>query len=278
MRRGVVRSRTTSLCGERVSGRCPSTRSSLRAREAAAEVEAAAPPLGLRQRATRDLAQLRGSAAWDGARLVVCPSVGRQDFVMSQGSWSLTDSIDALYRAELPALSFSIELDAGGTADVLEDLQTDLRASHVALLRGTAEDDDDEDAVAGALTLHHHDEYAEILTLAVARAQRRHGAGSLLVRYALQNAAADGLRLVLVAAGDDVTDFWRGIGFRPPVAARVPSQWIETLQRRFTESTVLCYALDDEAGGADACERAVQASIERMGHREAGRAAKRHRR
>ena len=64
----------------------------------------------------------------------------------------------------------------------------------------------------------------------------------------------------------------------PPVAARVPSQWIETLQRRFTESTVLCYALDDEAGGADACERAVQASIERMGHREAGRAAKRHRR
>ena len=50
------------------------------------------------------------------------------------------------------------------------------------------------------------------------------------------------------------------------------------LQRRFTESTVLCYALDDEAGGADACERAVQASIERMGHREAGRAAKRHRR
>ena len=82
----------------------------------------------------------------------------------------------------------------------------------------------------------------------------------------------------LVAAGDDVTDFWRGIGFRPPVAARVPSQWIETLQRRFTESTVLCYALDGEAGGADACERAVQASIERMGHREAGRAAKRHRR
>ena len=72
--------------------------------------------------------------------------------------------------------------------------------------------------------------------------------------------------------------FWCGIGFRPPVAARVPSQWIETLQRRFTESTVLCYALDDEAGGADACERAVQASIERMGHREAGRAAKRHRR
>ena len=94
----------------------------------------------------------------------------------------------------------------------------------------------------------------------------------------VNNAAADGLRLVLVAAGDDVTEFWRGIGFRPPVAARVPSQWIETLQRRFTESTVLCYALDGEAGGADACERAVQASIERMGHREAGRAAKRHRR
>ena len=58
----------------------------------------------------------------------------------------------------------------------------------------------------------------------------------------------------------------------------VVASWSTSLQRRFTESTVLCYALDDEAGGVDACERAVQASIERMGHREAGRAAKRHRR
>ena len=151
-----------------------------------------------------------------------------------------------LCTAPSPGAPFSIELDAGGTVDALEDLQTDLRASHVALSEALPRTTTTRPG--GARYPPPPRRICRDTHAAVARAQRRHGAGSLLARAA----AADGLRLVLVAAATTSPTSGAASACRPSPRAR---------RRRIERGVALHgvdgwgYALDDEAGGVDACER-----------------------
>lgn len=102
------------------------------------------------------------------------------------------------------------------------------------------------------------DAHVCILTTAVQKGWLRRGIGSLLVRWAQHLAAATGVRCMLVAASKDVLDYWRRLGFLHPTRA-VPTEWIDSLERRFDDSTVLF---------CDPCEvhadMALTAAVERL--------------
>ena len=79
---------------------------------------------------------------------------------------------------------------------------------------------------------------AEILTCAVQHKWKGRGAGSLLVTWALQQAAARRIPHALVAASPDAVGFWRRLGFATP-PPQVPFSSISRLSATFEGSIIL---------------------------------------
>lgn len=99
--------------------------------------------------------------------------------------------------------------------------------------------------------------YGEVLACAVSCRHMRTGVGRLLVAWATANAAAEGLRFLLVSASTDVVRFWERLGFGSP-----PTQCAEAcrgLQQEFDGSVVLHLQVP-AALGAAGCDLQVDES------------------
>jgi GNAT superfamily N-acetyltransferase len=90
--------------------------------------------------------------------------------------------------------------------------------------------------------------YGEVLACAVSYHHTRSGVGRLLVAWATANAAAEGLRFLLVSASTDVVRFWERLGFGLPPAHCAEA--CRGLQGEFEGSVVLHREVPAAVGAA----------------------------